>query len=210
MFRREGVPIHYSLVDNDDTIASHAHWRGGAVLSADADFLRYTPRDYSVFVDFKILKVRRQEALVYCCRISVCTRSCDRFLRPVRPPPPPPRSCANLAPASAQAARPPPPPPRGRGRAAAPAGPAAPPPPPPLAWRSSRARPPPPPPPPVSPRPGTRTRPPSARSPWSPASASCSSTRATCVACPLRLCASAATRTCCCGPCGRRCTTSSA
>lgn len=42
MFRRLGVTVHYSMVDNDDTLAAYAARNGGLVLSADRDFFRYT------------------------------------------------------------------------------------------------------------------------------------------------------------------------
>ena len=42
MFRDLGVTVHYSIVDNDDTLAAYASRNGGLVLSADRDFFRYT------------------------------------------------------------------------------------------------------------------------------------------------------------------------
>ena len=41
MLRELGVPVHYSVVDNDDTLAAYAFQNGGQVLSADRDFFRY-------------------------------------------------------------------------------------------------------------------------------------------------------------------------
>jgi hypothetical protein len=42
MFRMEGVPVHYSFHDNDDTLAAYAVRDGALVLSGDRDFFRYT------------------------------------------------------------------------------------------------------------------------------------------------------------------------
>ena len=41
MLRELGVTVHYSTVDNDDTLAAYAFQNGGQVLSADRDFFRY-------------------------------------------------------------------------------------------------------------------------------------------------------------------------
>ena len=40
-FKKLGVPVHYSTIDCDDTIAAFAYHRRGNVLSADKDFFRY-------------------------------------------------------------------------------------------------------------------------------------------------------------------------
>ena len=40
-FKKLGVPVHYSTIDCDDTIAAFAYHRKGNVLSADKDFFRY-------------------------------------------------------------------------------------------------------------------------------------------------------------------------
>ena len=69
MFARLGVPVHYSTVDCDDTIAAFAHHHGGCVLSQDADFFRYyvdnnnadaasqvSVPPYKVYSDFQIKK----------------------------------------------------------------------------------------------------------------------------------------------------------
>mmetsp|Transcript_24241 Transcript_24241/g.47670 ORF Transcript_24241/g.47670 Transcript_24241/m.47670 type:complete len:482 (+) Transcript_24241:63-1508(+) len=53
-FRENGVTVHYSVEDNDDTMASHAAHRQGDVLSQDRDFFRYHPRPYRVFEGFNI------------------------------------------------------------------------------------------------------------------------------------------------------------
>jgi len=44
-FRSHKIPVHYSTVDNDDTIATFAHRDGADILSADRDFFRYRTRD---------------------------------------------------------------------------------------------------------------------------------------------------------------------
>lgn len=41
MLRELDVTVHYSTVDNDDTLAAYAFENGGQVLSADRDFFRY-------------------------------------------------------------------------------------------------------------------------------------------------------------------------
>ena len=48
IFQSLGVPIHYSTVDCDDTIAAFAYHKMGSVLSRDSDFYRYYVdiRDY--------------------------------------------------------------------------------------------------------------------------------------------------------------------
>ena len=48
IFQSVGVPIHYSTVDCDDTIAAFAYHMNGSVLSKDSDFFRYYVdiRDY--------------------------------------------------------------------------------------------------------------------------------------------------------------------
>eukprot|EP00347_Sterkiella_histriomuscorum_P020929 403335913 len=54
MFRNLQVPVHYSVVDNDDTLACFANHYGADVLSGDTDFLRYRGRKYKIYKDFKI------------------------------------------------------------------------------------------------------------------------------------------------------------
>ena len=41
--------VHYSEIDNDDTIAAYAHTHGAALLSEDKDFFRYRDYKYQVF-----------------------------------------------------------------------------------------------------------------------------------------------------------------
>jgi hypothetical protein len=58
-FRENKVPVHYSVTDNDDTIASHASWRRGDVLSRDRDMFRYTPSGrFQVFSTFSVYRGR--------------------------------------------------------------------------------------------------------------------------------------------------------
>ena len=42
-FKNEGIDVHYSIEDNDDTIASFAYHEDAAILSRDRDFWRYVP-----------------------------------------------------------------------------------------------------------------------------------------------------------------------
>eukprot|EP01118_Nematostelium_gracile_P005395 TRINITY_DN1708_c0_g1_i1.p1 TRINITY_DN1708_c0_g1~~TRINITY_DN1708_c0_g1_i1.p1 ORF type:complete len:366 (-),score=69.87 TRINITY_DN1708_c0_g1_i1:39-1136(-) len=55
IFARNGVPVHYSLIDNDDTIASFAQHYGGTILSADRDMFRYEGANYEVYADWEIV-----------------------------------------------------------------------------------------------------------------------------------------------------------
>lgn len=52
LFKQGGVRVHYSTIDNDDTIAAFAHHYVGDVLSRDTDFFRY--RSNSSETPFKI------------------------------------------------------------------------------------------------------------------------------------------------------------
>jgi hypothetical protein len=63
MFVEEGVPVVYSLTDNDDMIASSAaHYRGD-VLSADRDYFRYSPAaQFAVFSDFLVVNEQHATA----------------------------------------------------------------------------------------------------------------------------------------------------
>lgn len=61
MFQSIGVPVHFSTIDCDDTIAAFAYHMNGSVLSQDADFFRYyvessseTRPPYRVFSDFQM------------------------------------------------------------------------------------------------------------------------------------------------------------
>lgn len=55
MFKREGVLVHFSVVDNDDTIASFAYHDGAAILSGDSDFYRYG-HPFEMYKDFEYCK----------------------------------------------------------------------------------------------------------------------------------------------------------
>jgi hypothetical protein len=57
IFRKEGIPVLYSLdADNDDTLAAYAQVDGADVLSGDGDFYRYRERTYRIFSDFDRIK----------------------------------------------------------------------------------------------------------------------------------------------------------
>lgn len=64
IFSSLGVEVHYSTIDNDDTIAAFAHKLGGGVLSRDQDFFRnhtgsYTGvPPYPVYFDFTLSQNR--------------------------------------------------------------------------------------------------------------------------------------------------------
>lgn len=42
-FKKNKIEVHYSIEDNDDTLAYYALQDGAAVLSKDKDFWRYIP-----------------------------------------------------------------------------------------------------------------------------------------------------------------------
>ena len=46
MFKKCNVEVHYSIIDNDDTIAYYANYYHCIILSRDNDFLRYKPINY--------------------------------------------------------------------------------------------------------------------------------------------------------------------
>lgn len=52
--RGDFVKVHYSVVDNDDTVASYAEKLGGVVLSGDSDYFLYVGATYKVYSDFYI------------------------------------------------------------------------------------------------------------------------------------------------------------
>jgi len=54
MFVHAGVLVHYSVVDNDDTLAAYAQHHGACVLSRDKDFLRYNGATYIIFKDWEV------------------------------------------------------------------------------------------------------------------------------------------------------------
>ena len=54
MFTNCGVRLHFSEIDNDDTLAAYAEKHGAAVLSRDADFFRYRNLTYTVFNSYTI------------------------------------------------------------------------------------------------------------------------------------------------------------
>ena len=42
-FLKAGVKIHYSVDDNDDTLATYAYEYNALIMSNDKDFFRYRP-----------------------------------------------------------------------------------------------------------------------------------------------------------------------
>jgi hypothetical protein len=62
MFKNLGVPVYYSLdEDNDDTLAFYANADGANVLSGDGDFYRYIDRKYKIYSDFNQIKLLVQQ-----------------------------------------------------------------------------------------------------------------------------------------------------
>jgi len=49
-----GVRVHYSEVDNDDTVATYAQAHGAVVLSGDKDFYRYKQGSFPIYSDFEL------------------------------------------------------------------------------------------------------------------------------------------------------------
>ena len=56
LFIDEGIKVHYSDIDNDDTLAAYAHAHGASILSEDKDFFRYKNNNYRVYKDFDVVK----------------------------------------------------------------------------------------------------------------------------------------------------------
>jgi len=54
MFRKHGIPVLYSTIDCDDTIAAFAYHSGGSVLSKDCDFFRYYVSQYTGFPPYQV------------------------------------------------------------------------------------------------------------------------------------------------------------
>ena len=54
MYKDLGVRVHYSEIDNDDTLAAYASVHGASVLSRDKDFFRYRNATYKVYSNFEI------------------------------------------------------------------------------------------------------------------------------------------------------------
>ena len=69
MFQKAEVRVHYSEIDNDDTIAAYAHANGAALLSEDKDFFRYRDHKYQVFSSFEVrqgkLHLRRRDFVAH-------------------------------------------------------------------------------------------------------------------------------------------------
>jgi hypothetical protein len=54
MFNSLGVRVHFSEVDNDDTLAAYAQADGAVVLSGDKDFYRYKQGSFPIYSDFEL------------------------------------------------------------------------------------------------------------------------------------------------------------
>jgi len=92
MFKSLGVPVYYSLdEDNDDTLAFYANADGANVLSGDGDFYRYIDRKYKIYSDFNQIKLLATGKLELLCnskaRETVVVNSRKDMLREIREPP---------------------------------------------------------------------------------------------------------------------------
>jgi len=58
MFKDLNITVHYSEVDNDDTIAAFAERDNAVVLSGDKDYYRYANCKFGIYSDFEIIKGR--------------------------------------------------------------------------------------------------------------------------------------------------------
>lgn len=55
MFKACDIKVHYSEVDNDDTIASYAQKNGACVISGDKDYYRYLGGTFKIYSDYEII-----------------------------------------------------------------------------------------------------------------------------------------------------------
>lgn len=55
-FQKCQVEVHYSVIDNDDTLATYAHQYGAIVMSNDKDFFRYEPSVPTIISDYDFNK----------------------------------------------------------------------------------------------------------------------------------------------------------
>ena len=53
-FQKAGVEVHYSVEDNDDTLATYAHEYNALVMSNDKDFFRYDPKVPGIIMDYEM------------------------------------------------------------------------------------------------------------------------------------------------------------
>jgi hypothetical protein len=60
MFKDLNVPVYYSELDNDDTIAVYAEYEGAVVLSGDKDYYRYSKANFPIFCDYEIINDKLQ------------------------------------------------------------------------------------------------------------------------------------------------------
>lgn len=69
MYSKAGLKVHYSSVDNDDTLAAYATAHGACVMSEDKDFFRYRNSKFTVFNRFEIvgdkLKLHKRDFLLH-------------------------------------------------------------------------------------------------------------------------------------------------
>ena len=54
IFQQYGIKVHYSAIDNDDTVAAFAYHKGGHVHSKDTDFFRYFIDEFTRTPPYKI------------------------------------------------------------------------------------------------------------------------------------------------------------
>jgi hypothetical protein len=54
MWRALKVPVHYSDIDNDDTIAAYAEANKVPIMSGDKDFYRYRGARFPIYADYEI------------------------------------------------------------------------------------------------------------------------------------------------------------
>lgn len=77
LFKRHGIKIHYSTIDNDDTLATHAQIDGANVVSNDNDFFRYNCR-------FKLYTLNIKGDLLFEPRTKNVKRDVDREVETVK------------------------------------------------------------------------------------------------------------------------------
>jgi hypothetical protein len=54
MFKELRIKVHYSEVDNDDTIAAYAEAHGASLLSGDKDMFRYSKAIFPIYYDYEV------------------------------------------------------------------------------------------------------------------------------------------------------------
>jgi predicted nucleic acid-binding protein len=58
MWKALKIKLHYSEVDNDDTLAAYAQKHKASVLSGDKDFYRYRDGTFPIYSDYEIVMGR--------------------------------------------------------------------------------------------------------------------------------------------------------